>query len=123
MPNTNKMKTGARGEELAADRLKRCGYHILARNYRAAHGELDIVARRDNVIVFVEVKTARSGRFGAPETWVDERKQRHIGEAADAFLLEHDIRDLDCRFDVIAVDLSQSPPRVNHIEDAFWLEE
>jgi len=123
MPISNKMKTGKLGEDMAADWLKRCGYEIVARNYRAGHDELDIVARQGDTLVFVEVKTARSQNFGAPETWVDERKQRHLGDAANAFLLKHDIQDVDCRFDVIAIDLSQSPPRVNHIKNAFWLEE
>ncbi len=117
------MTTGALGEDMAADWLHRRGYKIVARNYHAGHDELDIVARQGNTIVFVEVKTARTTSFGAPETWVDERKQQHIGMAADAFLVEHDLRDVDCRFDVIAIDLSQSPPRINHIKDAFWLEE
>ena len=123
MPNSNKMKTGKHGEDLAADWLRRQGYSIIARNYRAAHGELDIVAQQGKTLAFVEVKTARTDHFGAPETWVDERKQRHIGEAADAYLTEHEIHDLDCRFDVIAVDLTQTPPQIKHIQDAFWLDE
>lgn len=123
MPISNKMKTGRLGEDMAADWLTRHGYEIVARNYRAGHDELDIIARQGDTLVFVEVKTARSKSFGAPETWVDQRKQRHLGEAADAFLIEHDFQDVDCRFDVIAIDLSQSPPRINHIKDAFWLEE
>jgi len=123
MPNSNKMKTGRQGEKMAADLLTRSGYELIAQNYRAGHDELDIVARQGDTLVFVEVKTARSKNFGAPETWVDQRKQQHIGAAADAFLIEHDFQDVDCRFDVIAIDLSQSPPRINHIKDAFWLEE
>ena len=123
MTTSNKIKTGRQGEDLAADWLERQGYKILARNYHAARGELDIVAQQNDVLVFVEVKTARTRNFGAPETWVDERKQKHIGEAADDYLIEHEIQDLDCRFDVIAIDLSHSPPSIKHIQDAFWLEE
>ncbi|MBN1465208.1 YraN family protein [candidate division KSB1 bacterium] len=113
---------GRTGEEMAADHLRRHGYVIKARNYRLRNGEIDIIAQKDAVLVFIEVKTARSSAFGAPATWVDERKQRRIGRAAARYLADNEIEDVDCRFDVIAIDLT-APPHIEHIEDAFWLEE
>lgn len=108
---------------MAARYLRQKGYEIKARNYRVRDGEIDIIARNEEVLVFVEVKTARCGSFGAPAAWVDERKQRRIGCAAARYLADNEIEDIDCRFDVIAIDLATHPPCIEHIEDAFWLEE
>lgn len=118
-----RQRVGQAGEEMAAGYLRRKGYVIRARNYRVRSGEIDIIAQKDELLVFVEVKTARSDEFGAPAAWVDERKQRRIGRAAEIYLARNRIDDLDCRFDVIAVDLAMRPPRIEHLEDAFWLEE
>ncbi len=112
---------GRTGEEIAAAYLARKGYQILMRNYRCRYGEIDIVARQGETLVFVEVKAGRSGSFGAPESWVDRRKQQHLGNAAAVYLDEHGIADVDCRFDVVAVRLERGGPRVQHIENAFWL--
>ncbi len=113
--------TGARGEELAAAYLRRKGYEILCRNYRCARGEIDIVAKDGQVLVFVEVKTGRSHSFGPPESWVDRRKQEHLGQAAAVYLEERGLEDVDCRFDVVAVRWEHDEARVQHIENAFWL--
>jgi putative endonuclease len=114
-------QTGKRGEDIATEFLRRQGYTILARNYRIASGEIDIIAREDNILVFIEVKTCRSSSFGEPETWVSERKQQQIEKVALGYLQEHDIQDVDCRFDVVAVKLSGGKSRVKLIKDAFWL--
>jgi putative endonuclease len=71
----------------------------------------------------VEVKSYRSFNFGDAELWVDERKQKRIGLAAERYLMENQIEDVDCRFDVITVNLAQQPPQIKHIENAFWLDE
>jgi len=113
--------TGSKGEEIAATYLARKGYHILSRNYRCRYGEIDIVARDGETLVFVEVKAGRSKSFGAPETWVDRRKQEHLGNAAASYLEDHEIDNVDCRFDVVAIWLGRNGPRVQHIENAFWL--
>ncbi len=113
--------TGRLGEDIAATFLKKQGYVILERNYRIARGEIDIVAQEDDVIVFVEVKTGSSDRFGEPQTWVTERKQEQIGKVAMAYLQEHDIYDVDCRFDVVAISLKAGKANVKLIRDAFWL--
>ena len=116
-------QVGETGERLAAQFLQQKGYTILEQNYYVRGGEIDIVAQNDDTLVFVEVKCARSHAFGPPETWVDERKQQRLGLASDIYLQRNDIEDMDCRFDVIAVDLSHNPPTIRHLENAFWLEE
>jgi len=114
---------GKRGEDMAADYLSDAGMEILARNYRAGHGEIDIIAKDGNSLVFIEVKSNMSRAFGPPETWVDRRKQQNIIMVAEAWLEENQIEDVDCRFDVIAIHFAKHPPYINHIKDAFWIED
>lgn len=121
MPTKGNKALGKLGEDMAADHLLQKSYQILDRNYRWARGEIDIVARKDNTLVFVEVKTARGIKFGAPETWVDERKQQQVGQVAERYLQERGIEDLDCRFDVIAVQAQGKEWKIRHIKNAFWL--
>jgi len=116
----NKTKIGRQGETLAAEYLQKNGYEILQRNYYAGHAEIDIIAKNDATLVFVEVKTCRSASFGAPETWVDDRKVKLLGDAADVFLQDYPDEGLDCRFDIIAVYLQGNDAKINHIQDAFW---
>ncbi len=120
MSKTTK-QLGRRGEDFAADFLRRNNYLILARNYRFARGEIDIIAKQDDTLVFVEVKTAASTTYGEPQAWVTERKQQQIGMVAERYLQEHEIDDVSCRFDVIAVQAFGSQWQIKHIEDAFWL--
>ena len=123
MPNSSKQQIGKRGEDIVANFLAQFGYSILTRNYFVRGGEIDIIAQNADALVFVEVKSTASKSFGEPETWVDERKQKRIGVAAERYLADNEIENVDCRFDVITVDLSSHPPRIHHIKDAFWLEE
>lgn len=114
--------TGADGEAVAAEYLRRQGYEILHRGYRAAGGEIDLVAVRDGVFVFAEVKTTRRAEVG-PEQRVGWEKRRHLVRAARAFV-DRGPQDAEAyRFDVLAVDLSRGTPRVEHIEDAFSAQE
>jgi len=115
----SRMRLGRQGEEIAAQYLRNKGYDIVERNFRAERGEIDIIARDRETLVFVEVKSARSRTFGNPEDRVDLRKQRQIGKVASAYLLEKDAEDSDCRFDVIAVQFHQSGHTVNHLIDTF----
>lgn len=94
--------TGNAGEDLAADYLTAKGYVILERNWRSGHREIDIVARKNGLVVFVEVKTRMSEFFGRPEDAVTPRKMRLLIDAADAYLREHCLDD-DVRFDVVCI--------------------
>ncbi|MBM80221.1 MAG: YraN family protein [Planctomycetaceae bacterium] len=94
---------GDRGEQTAARHLKKLGYKILARQYRNAHGEIDLICRHNGVIVFVEVKTRRSTKQGRPEDAVDQRKQRKLTRTALAFLKQENALDNAARFDVVSI--------------------
>ncbi len=112
---------GRVGETRAVHYLESIGYVVLDRNYRSSGGEIDIVARDGDTFVFVEVKTGTTGTFGAPEERVDNRKQHQIGKVAMGYLQHHRLVDVDCRFDVIAVQRSEGEWSIRHFEDAFWL--
>ena len=109
------------GESLAAKHLKARGYEILARNYRALRGEIDLIVRDGEFTVFVEVKTRRSLKFGLPQAAVTWQKQRQISKVALAYLQSHNLLDAPCRFDVIAIHLSPQLKLLNleQIESAF----
>jgi len=111
---------GERGEAAAAAHLESGGYRILARQYRGAGGEIDLIVRRSDCVVFVEVKTSRHQSFPHPEDRVRRDKQQHLTRAARHFLARHGLRG-ECRFDVIAVVLGTGGPEITHFEDAFQL--
>ena len=109
------------GESFAAEHLKARGYQILAQNYRAIRGEIDLVAQDGKRIVFVEVKTRRSLKFGLPQAAVTKQKQRQISKLALAYLQAQNLLDAPCRFDVIAIHLSPQCEllRLEQFESAF----
>lgn len=115
---------GAEGETRAAHYLESRGYRIVARNVRAGGVELDLVARRGRLVVFVEVKTRRTRRFGPPELAVDRAKRQRLVAGAQAWLYEDRRRFARVRFDVIAWQVSAEAPgkpawALRHIENAF----
>lgn len=116
-----KKNLGRKGEDISIDFLQREGYQILRRNYRYGHKEIDVVARDGDTVVFVEVKTARSKKFGEPFEKVDAAKQRKLIEVAKAFIQENEIKGCDFRFDVISVDL-KGDKKIEHIKNAFTAE-
>jgi len=106
--------TGKIGEDLSASYLQKQGYRILARNYKARYGEIDIVAVKDAVLVFIEVKTRSDDSFGAPEEAVTPRKLREVVQTAEYFKLAHaDLPDA-MRIDVIGIQLSG--PKVTYFK-------
>jgi putative endonuclease len=110
---------GKSGEELACTELQRRGYAILDRRYRTRFGEIDIVARDGEVTVFIEVK-ARAGRtFGDGAAAVTPWKQRRVAQMAIDYVTRHRLHDRPCRFDVVAVELTAGPPRVEVYRGAF----
>ena len=109
------------GESLAVKHLKARGCEILAQNYRALRGEIDIIVRDGEFTVFVEVKTRRNLKFGLPQAAVTLQKQRQISKIALAYLQAHNLLDTPCRFDVIAIHLSPQLEllKLEQIESAF----
>lgn len=109
------------GESLAVEYLRTCGCEILARNYRAERGEIDLIVQDGQFIVFVEVKTRRSLKFGLPQAAVTRQKQKQISKIALAYLQSENLWDTPCRFDVIGIHLSPQSEllELEHIESAF----
>ena len=121
---TERQKTGLWGEEIAVRHLRREGYAIAGRRVRpdARNDEIDIVARKDGLLVFVEVKTRRDERFGRPALAVDRRKRQALCRGAAAFIRRAGNPAFTYRFDIVEVigsRLSPDPPVVRHVEDAF----
>lgn len=108
--------TGRSGEDLAAQHLVQQGYTILERNYRLRIGEVDIIARDEEYLVFIEVKTRRSKRFGSPFEAVDIRKQQQIIRIASAYLQG---KEIPVRFDVVAVSIKGKNAQVEVLKNAF----
>ena len=110
---------GKYGEDLAVDELERRGYAVLARRYRTRHGEIDIVARDGETVVFVEVKAKESAEFGTAAEAVTVRKQRRVIAMAVDFLARNRLTRCPCRFDVVAVDSVGRDERVTYYRAAF----
>jgi putative endonuclease len=119
MPWRHGVPAGRRGEQIAARHLKRCGYIILARNYRTAGAEIDLVALDGKMLVFVEVKFRMDDAFGAPVEAIDGKKRERIKRAARAFAEARGVPDLPTRFDVVAVSGRGCFGRLELIRDAF----
>jgi putative endonuclease len=119
MPHA-KQHTGNKGENYATDLLIEKNFTIIKRNYHFGHGEIDIIAMDNETLVFVEVKTRKNLEFGDPIQGVTKGKQRQIRKIAEGYLMENNITDIDCRFDVIGILLRGSEaPKIEHIENAF----
>ncbi len=99
----SKREKGKIGEEAASEFLKHQGYDILEQNYYYNHGEIDIIAKENDVLVFVEVKSRRSARFGEPQESVTPKKQELLRRTAEGYVQERSIGEMECRFDVVAV--------------------
>ena len=112
---------GKLGEDLACTELRRRGYEILAQRYRTRFGEIDIVARDGETVVFVEVKTRAADGFGGGEAAVTDWKQRRIGRMASDYLIRQRLPDGPCRFDVIVIGFEGNAPRIEIYQDAFIL--
>lgn len=112
---------GKEGEALAARHLKKNGYKILERNYRTKLGEIDIIARDRDTLVFVEVKAKRSDRFGGPKEAVTFKKQQKISRIALLYLNETNQNNIKARFDVVAILSSEDGTSIEIVKNAFEL--
>lgn len=111
---------GRKGESLAKMLLENTGYEILDENWTHGKAEIDLIAYKDRVIIFTEVKTRTGNFFGEPEDFVDNRKQKLMAQAADEYIYLMDHQG-EVRFDIIAILFDkQANYTINHIEDAFW---
>ena len=121
MKDMRRIRTGKQGEALAAAYLEKEGYQIIERNYRCLFGEMDLVARDGQTIVFVEVKSRKSDRFGVPQLSVGLQKQKKLSQIALHYLEQKRFCPCDARFDVIAIRMRPECHQVELIRNAFDL--
>ncbi len=111
--------TGRRGEDLAAEHLEKRGWEVLARNYRAGPKEIDLIAARDGVVAFVEVKTRSTPSGGTPLEPIGRSKRRSVEAAARHWVRAHGPAGAAYRFDALAVTTLGGRVRVEHVPDAW----
>lgn len=109
---------GKEGERLASLYLEQKGYVILEKNWRFGKEEIDLIARKKDTLIVIEVKCRSGFFFGQPEEFVSHKKQKHLIKAADAYIQKKGW-DMNVRFDVIGIILTGNSYHINHIEDAF----
>ena len=110
---------GKWGEQIAAEYLQKKGYWIMFRDWKVGHRDLDIIAKQNDVVVIVEVKTRRNNHFGDTEMTIDRQKIRNLCIASNAFIKRLRI-DNEIRFDIIAITgTPEVGYTINHIEDAL----
>ncbi|MBU1565998.1 MAG: YraN family protein [Proteobacteria bacterium] len=118
----SRQNLGKNGEDIAAEFLSKKGYTLLTRNYRCRYGEIDIIAKYRDILVFVEVKTRTGEMYGSPASAVTNRKQRQISKTAQYYLAERNLFDAPARFDVVSIAMSLGQrTQIEIIADAFDL--
>jgi putative endonuclease len=119
MAPTTRQK-GDDGELIAVAHLKKMGLEIVETQYRfGKKGEIDIIARDGDTLVFCEVKLRKTDEFGPPEYAITPRKQQQIRRTAQGYLFEHEIREHNCRFDVVAIRMEKGRADINYLRNAF----
>jgi len=114
------LDVGQKGEKQAALYLRSLGYEILENNWRFKKAEIDIIARRDDILVFVEVKTRASEYFGKPEEFISKRQASLIIDAASQYMVQIE-HEAEFRFDIISIIMIKGILKsLNHFEDAFF---
>ena len=110
---------GKLGEELSVEFLQKSGYTILETNWTFQKAEIDIIAKKDNILVIVEVKTRSSIDFGSPQDFVKSAKIQLLVKAVNEYVISNDL-DFEIRFDIIAVHKEGKEFKIEHLEDAFY---
>jgi len=116
-----RLALGKLGEDLAFKKIKKMGYKCIVRNYKCPLGEIDIVAKQDDYLVFVEIKTRRGRNTGYAKEAVNKRKMRQLSKAALTYMKENNCCDTKSRFDVVAVSINQEKSDIEVIQNAFEL--
>jgi len=112
-------KLGKKGEQLAVDFLLENGYKIVERNYRFDKAEVDIIARKEDVLAIVEVKTRSTTDFGNPQDFVKPKQIQRLVKAVDEFINVKQL-DVEVRFDIIAIVKENNSFKIEHLENAFY---
>lgn len=109
---------GKEGEDLAVAHLLNNGYKIVARNFRYQKAEVDIIARKKDVLAVIEVKTRSTPDFGDPQNFLKQKQINSLVKAIDYFVNDHNLQ-VNVRFDIIAIIRNKSGTRIEHLKDAF----
>ena len=112
----NKRKFGIIGEKIAKCYLENKGYEILKTNFYTKVGEIDIISKKDNSIIFFEVKTRSNLKYGTPAMSVNKVKKKHIKNVAKIYIHTNKLYKYDIRFDVIEIIIKNGKCKINHIE-------
>jgi putative endonuclease len=116
-----RLELGRLGEDLALKTIKRMGYRCITRNYRCPLGEMDLIARDGDTLVFIEIKTRRAQSIAWAKEAVDWRKKRRLSKVALAYMKENHCADAKSRFDVVAVNLGWQGKEIEVVKNAFDL--
>lgn len=116
-----RLELGKLGEDLALKRIKKLGYKLIIRNFRCPLGEIDLIARHREYLVFIEIKTRKGRSLGYAKEAVTAKKRTQISRVALAYMKEHNCCDTKSRFDVVAVSIFNEKAEIEVIEDAFEL--
>ncbi|QJP34088.1 YraN family protein [Nonlabens sp. Ci31] len=111
---------GDEGEELAALHLLKSGYDILIRNYSFQKGEIDIIARKKDVVIIVEVKTRSTPDFGDPQDFLKKDQIQRLVATANHYVENFVEDEVEVRFDIVAIIKNKAGTKLEHIEDAFY---
>lgn len=116
-----RIKFGRWGEDITVQYLERLGYLIVDRNVRTPYGEIDVIAKDQDSLIFIEVKTRATSNFGMPEVSVTQLKQKHLLDAISYFFQEHPDLDCDWRIDVVAIrgKKTDATPEITHFKNAI----
>ena len=113
-------KIGEKGEQIAEDFLQKKGYNIMERNWRSGQKEIDIIAMKDEILIFFEIKTRSTYDLGFPEESVTKKKQRFVKFAAEAYIFSHP-QYHTIRFDIISILMDgDNVKEIVHFEEAFY---
>jgi putative endonuclease len=110
---------GKKGEQLAVDFLLKNGYDIMERNYRFQKSEIDIIARKKDILAVVEVKTRSTNDFGNPQDFVKPKQIQRLVKAVDEYVVSNEL-DVEVRFDIVAIVKEGKGFKIEHLEDAFY---
>jgi putative endonuclease len=116
-----RLELGAFGEELAYRKIKHLGYRSILRNYRCPLGEVDLIAKDGDTLVFIEIKTRKGKTVDFAKEAVNDKKRRQLSKVALAYMKSKNCCDIKARFDVVAVCLGRGEPEIEVIKNAFDL--
>ncbi|MEE9611662.1 MAG: YraN family protein [Desulfatiglandales bacterium] len=116
-----RLDLGKLGEELALKKIKSLGYKSIIRNYRCLLGEVDVIAKDGDCLVFIEIKTRRGRSLDYAKEAIDKRKRRQLSKVALAYMKSMNCSDVESRFDVVAISLNEGREQIEVIKNAFDL--